>query len=250
MLRALIPLLVILAGYSVAQGAECKIGFTPITSPSALGYQDRGDRCEGLFVQPISTSGLRLVGYQWDVNNFENGASLIQVNTPSDGNKAVTIVSTRKRQYYRMDSSFRQRSFSFPHDLLSHPAIDLGSDELAVLACVDACDTLEPVLMPAIVATAPPAKPNPFIILQASSALQAMRIEISDRTSGKVLFDKQVLKSTWEPWRPAELPLGRFFEHSAEIVLKVTAQGNSTSDIDSIAAVLLAPPQMLVDGRE
>jgi hypothetical protein len=232
-------ILIALAAAGPAAAADCAQGVEPISDPEVLGYQDRGDRCEGLYVQPVATTGLRIVGFHSGQNDISGDTIGTYVHARSDGRKSLTVISTRKRQYYRMDTTFKGASFFYSLELTRHHELKISPGELVARVCVADCSTLRPTLVPARISSSQPKAAVPFVILQATKDLHRLRIEMTDPATGEVLFDRQLLThTTWQAWRPAEIPLAEIFSSTDEIVFKAIAQGRSSNEVDSVSAVL------------
>lgn len=226
-----------------AVAAECDRRLQPIVQPPELAYRDRGDRCEGLYQQPVATTGLRILGFQVD-RIANTGGKGIAIHVESTGRKKLTIESLRRRQYYRLDKALEDsaRDYFYAFDLVNDPGIKLEPAEIAVRVCLERCDSLEPVLIPALIASAEPGTARqPFITLQATEDLTMMHIEIRT-ASGDVLLSKDYLQDRkWPAWRPAELSLGAFFAKASELNFRVTARGPGRGQVDVVSATLRSP---------
>lgn len=221
--------------------ADCARGVQPITSPKALAYQDRGDRCEGLYIRPIATTGLSIVGFHSAPNHFLANENFVEVQTPAAGeSKRLIVVSTRPRQYYRMDADFQDSSFLYPLDLIRHPALAIHPEELAAKVCLENCDTLVPTLIPASLSKVKRNETNSYIILQATEDLTYMKVTATDRETGEVLLSKESSDNfSWPAWRALRVPLANLPKKSDEVSFTVIARGKFQDEIDSVTATLL-----------
>ena len=115
--RSLLSYLLLCIVFCAASAAQaqttCDRTLTPITEPSELAYKERDGRCEGLYVQNISTTGLRIVGYHAGLPRIAANALVLEVNTSAKGKKHLKVSSTRARHYYRMDVEFVEQSLCF-----------------------------------------------------------------------------------------------------------------------------------------
>ncbi len=221
----------------VAQAA-CDPALNPIADPEELAYHARGDRCEGLYVQNISTTGLKIVGYHMGQPNVAENALVLDVWAPGDAPKRLQLSSTRARQYYRMDAEFDGERFTFPLDLMRHPEIRLAPEEIAALSCIAACDSLQPELVPTRLGDKNAAG-QPFVVLQANQDLHGLRITVSDPQTGATLFDRELLEnSTWRAWRPAELPVARFFDTTDVVVIEIRSRGRAAGQFETVSSIL------------
>lgn len=242
-MRLAISMIVALcATVSESWAIDCDKTLVPVMSANDLGYRDRGDRCEGLYQKDVGSTGLRIVGFHNAQNTIAHGSKLATVRTVGDSPKQLSIESTRKRLYYRLDARFAGRSFRYPLQVIRTDELRIEANELATVACVENCNGVRPTLVPVVVTTnADNILPNPFIVLQATSALQKLRIEIQDFATGRVLMDDQLLKTTTlEAWVPVEIPLAAHFAQARKLMFRATAEGSFGGQLDSVVALLQA----------
>lgn len=106
------------------------------------GYRLRGDRCEGLFVQPVAGSASLLVAsFVESFSDFNPRATstLPLAWAPAEPSKPTFLraYGLRRRQYYRMDAERPAgvRSYAWPATILGN--LDLSRQFLGVLAWND-----------------------------------------------------------------------------------------------------------------
>lgn len=236
-LRYILPLMALLLMPTDAE-AKCDESLTPIIEPAELAYKDRGDRCEGLYVQNISTTGLRIVAYHAGLPRAAENALALEIKAPSAAKKHLRISSTRARHYYRVDTEFDQDQYMFSLGLARRGEVGLKVNELAAVSCVEDCSTLLPVLVPTQVGQAEE-NAKPYILLQASKKLHSLRIQIVDIATDETVFDRELLSNTnWHAWRPAEMPVGQFLEKAEAIRVTIRSKGQSQTETDTISAIL------------
>lgn len=225
-------------GFAPAVMAACDPVLNPIADPEELAYRDRGDRCEGLYVQNISTTGLKIIGYHSGQPKFAENALVLDVWAADTSTKWLQISSTRTRHYYRMDAEFAGTRFTFPLDLIRHPEIRLSPEEIAAVSCIAACDSLQPELIPTRLGYEDAAG-QPYVVLQARNDLHGLHIAISDARSGEKLFDRELLQnSVWRAWRPAELPVAQFFDTTDVILVEVRSRGRAAQQFETLSSIL------------
>lgn len=214
--------------------APCNSDIKP-ASIDELAYKDRGDRCEGLFVQKVSATGLHVAAFHKSPAEFDDNALALNVSVGGDvGDKEMSITSLRPNQYYRMDASFSRDNFSLPLELLRHPQIDIKPHELAAVICVRDCQSAVPTL--AAASFADDQNENPYVALVANLEIYELRVTIRDETTGEVLHDKEMLGSrTWPAGRPATFPLKPYFRDREEIFVEIVAAGRGDQLIDSVS---------------
>lgn len=219
---------------SAIAGSQCKADIKP-AAVDELAYKDRGDRCEGLFVQKVSATGLRIAAFHKNAVEFDANALALNVSTGNhSGNKEMSVTSLRPNQYYRMDASFSQGDFSLPLELLRHPAIDMKPHEIAAVICLKDCQGAVPTLMSASFGDED--KANPYVALVANLEIFELRVTIRDEATGSVLHDKEMLGSrTWPAGRPATFPLKPYFRDRDEVLIEIVAAGRGNDVIDSVS---------------
>jgi hypothetical protein len=96
------------------------------------GYRQRGDRCEGIYIQEVSGAPLTIASWteSFESYNLPSTTALsIEWDAPVTSGARLVAQSLRRRLYYRMDASPSGRSFSWQPDLLAAiqiPKTDLG----------------------------------------------------------------------------------------------------------------------------
>jgi hypothetical protein len=137
-----------------------------------LAYRLRGERCEGVYVRDVAgAGGFSVVGFieaSPTPIGIERNEPLHLAWEPSDDVIVnVRAVSLRRRLYYRMDA--RQPAgatgFDWPMDVVG--ALDLGSDELGVVAWIqrDVGGTEQEVYVPVRVSRAgTPAQHDGYVV--------------------------------------------------------------------------------------
>lgn len=126
----------LLAAPCIAQDA-CDPGLEA-ASGRATAYQDRGDRCEGVYALKVSSTKLRLGSFIARFDGFDPSESKgLEIEWPTLPRSEATIrlraYSLNPRSYYRMDTEVpaESRRFRWPVELLA--ALDLGRPEIGVV---------------------------------------------------------------------------------------------------------------------
>jgi hypothetical protein len=124
------------SGPLVAQGPHCDHDLNPSTT-NPLGYRLRGERCEGVYIQDVAATALKLVSFTESYEDFDASLPrplLVDWTPPASSPVHLRAQSLRTRLYYRMDSDrpAGSASFSWPADVLA--ALQLRKPDLGVLA--------------------------------------------------------------------------------------------------------------------
>jgi len=124
-------------GAGTAAG-QCDRSLTPVEG--VAGYRSRGERCEGIYVSPISST-VRLLSLVRGAIEYDlTPGSDVVVTAPHDSSLYVRAVATLPGTYYRMDATLAtSRPLAWPvADVLLE--IGLGPDDLGVFAWYDPAD--------------------------------------------------------------------------------------------------------------
>ncbi|MEJ7830950.1 MAG: hypothetical protein WKF91_22280 [Segetibacter sp.] len=124
--------IIILVFYILGAGFIGRLRSQGICDPSlprikdgSIGYRDRGDRCEGLYINPVSSTTLFVASFTKHFENYDlnaGNALLIEWDKPR-GKKEIHLraQSIKQRLYYRMDSyrSGGNTFYAWPSGLLA-----------------------------------------------------------------------------------------------------------------------------------
>jgi hypothetical protein len=91
---------------------------------STLGYRDRGDRCEGLYVNPVSNTTLFVASFIESFENYELAGNTLLVEwdkPPAEKEIHLRAQGIKPRLYYRMDAyrSGANTFFAWPAGILA-----------------------------------------------------------------------------------------------------------------------------------
>lgn len=215
-----------------AESNLCNAGIKPIKH-GETSYKMRGDRCEGLFLQKVSTTGIRIVGFHNNPINFETDALTMNIiSSDKDSVKNLTVSSLENNKYYRMDTIYADKDFSLSLDIIKHPEINLKPIDLAALICKQDCSNLIPTFIPASFSKG--VKIRPYAILMANLELLQLNILIKDQASGAILYDEEITGGlSWPASKPITVPLKTYLQDRKEILFEVIAVGLGGNSIDN-----------------
>src|SRR5688500_1860053 len=80
----------------------------PAIKEGGLGYRDRGDRCEGLYINPVSNTTLFVASFTQQFENYDNSGNTILIEwdkPPANKEIILRAQGIKPRLYYRMDAS-------------------------------------------------------------------------------------------------------------------------------------------------
>ena len=220
-----------------SQNGFCRADIVP-TDNKKIGYRDRGDRCEGLFVQKVSATGLRIAAFHNHPAIYKKDSLHIGVYSKAvETSKELTVTSIKSRQHYRMDTVFSGDAYDLPLDVLQHPLIDVKPADVSAVVCTDNCQSTLPTLVPA--SFAKDKERNPYVTFIANLQLHELRVTIKDKGTDEILFSQEMLGNrSWAAGRPANFPLKSYLEKSKKLLLEVVAVGRGNKLVDSLIVVL------------
>jgi hypothetical protein len=79
----------------------------PGIKEGGLGYRDRGDRCEGLYINPVSNTTLFVASFTEQFENYDNTGNVILIEwdkPPANQEIHLRAQGIKPRLYYRMDA--------------------------------------------------------------------------------------------------------------------------------------------------
>lgn len=134
-LPIVLQLLLLLPGSSAAQDSYCDRGLVDRARGNA-GYAQRGDRCEGLYVQEVAGTALFLASFVERFDDFDarSGDPLVVGWTAPDAAPVrIRARGVKRDLYYQMDTIGPRgsTSYSWSTDLLA--SLRLGRPDIGVL---------------------------------------------------------------------------------------------------------------------
>lgn len=247
----IIGLLVYLSQFfGVAQSsAQLACQKSPLAvADEGLKYKLRGNRCEGLFMQPVAASShIRVIGYHLHAPVFEPGSKTpIRVSVGgSAASQAIQLhaVSMRFRQYYRMDTMLQSSHlFLWDRTLLNNQQIALRPDELAMVACDGACDKAAPRLLPvSLVADEPPPHPAPELIFSSNVDISKLVVRLVRLPGGKPMEEEVLRGRVLLALSPEHFPLGRSWQAGTYDVTVTAIPRHAEAAVDVTNAEILVP---------
>ena len=134
LLRAALWGSVALAMGPAAAWAQCDQSLRPVEG--AAGYRARGERCEGIYVSPISSTVRLLSLVRGDIEYHLSPGSDVVVTALHNSALHVRAVALVPGAYYRMDARLAAAALVWPvADVLLE--MGLGPDDLGVFAWYD-----------------------------------------------------------------------------------------------------------------
>ena len=96
----------------------------PGIKDGGLGYRDRGDRCEGLYINPVSNTTLFVASFTEQFENYDNTGNTMLIEwdqPPANREIHLRAQGIKPRLYYRMDTykSGANTFFAWPAGILS-----------------------------------------------------------------------------------------------------------------------------------
>ena len=128
----------VLANVLLARPGDCDSSLTQVNTP--LGYRDRGDRCEGMYVKEVSSTTLYVASLTEVFEEYDiKSAEPLHVEwdrLPGNSSVRLRAQGLKRKLYYRMDTvqSPPTTSYVWPSNVLASlniPKSDVGMVALA-----------------------------------------------------------------------------------------------------------------------
>jgi hypothetical protein len=126
----------LLASSSVASRSHCDPSLAPSTN-NPFGYIDRGDRCEGVYIQVVGGTMLTLLSFTSAFDSLDPTPAVPVViewaAPPGTRDVHLRALSMQRRLFYRMDTSIQTGStrYRWPTDVLA--AVNLAPANIGLL---------------------------------------------------------------------------------------------------------------------
>jgi len=228
-----------------AQAVPCDPSLSP-SSSDPWGYRVRGDRCEGIYAQPVAGTPLIVASFTERFDTFDpDSVTGLVLRWPVAGSSSVRIraIALRRRFYYRMDAEqpAAAGSWDWPADLIS--ALGLSRPELGVVAWTrqTAGNTERDVHFPLRIGRDPAAAENAEYMLVVMPQVELTEVYVSvalmDETGRPVrwLRDEEPLGYGYYPAdRPVEIPVARPEEpglYRVQIGARIRSGGSLASEL-------------------
>jgi hypothetical protein len=263
-IASLCAALLIAQSHSAAQSIPpCPKSVLPIAD-DGLKYKFRGDRCEGLFMQPVAAaSHLEIIGYHEHAPAYlqkSKNPLRVSVTLPSssdsrmfwqvaevEGNSAhtnsIALRALSAKQKYRMDAEVQPgKPFLWDRNVLDMQQIDVLPKDLLMLACEESCYRAKLRLLPAsVVGDVPLPRQTPELVFRAAVDLSKLYVRITKLPNGNTITDEilrgqQVLAGT-----PQHIPLNPLIQGPGTYRVILTAIPAYTAGVDAVEVQIVAP---------
>jgi hypothetical protein len=221
-LFSVIALLVPLCCPSRPAAAEnfCDPGLGENTK-GTMTYKMRGDRCEGIFAQQVSSPHIEIRSLVGTIQPFDpkRDSELVLVWKAPPGNKAevqLRAFSFKPGRYYRMDTRVHpdRSAYRWPTDVLD--SVGLGKADLGLLAWTESVEpegTKSAVYLPLSTGTgSSQAKKGYTVTFVPSTRLSEVHVKVSRLEGQKVptvLGDEKLVDEYYALGEPAEFSTGK-----------------------------------------
>ena len=151
---------------------------------SQVTYQNRGEFCEGLYVQNYSNfEKTEIIGFQVVPILFpiasEDKVSVKLLNKIQQQAQLI-VHDVVPLKFYQMDKLFDENEDSFEWDLgiISDTRVNLDAKDIAALACVPDCASKNAELLPVLISAEPPSDSKSIASLIFKLPLDTARVKI------------------------------------------------------------------------
>jgi hypothetical protein len=198
--------------------ASCdKLLEQPESNP--YGYRLRGDRCEGIYVQPVAGTPLVVAGFtatfdEYDVRTVQSLD--VAWSSPTEGQIQLRAYGLRRKLHYRMDAALpsSRRSYKWPAEILT--GLEIPRSDVGVSGWIRTRvgQTDRDVYLPLRIGT-PRSRPEAYtLVLLPSVPLSEVYVSIApvdaNGRTAKYIRDEEPLKYNYYPAeRAIEIPISR-----------------------------------------
>ncbi len=122
---------------SAGSQSHCDASLTQLTN-NPLGYRDRGDRCEGIYIEKVGSTTLLVASLTEYFEEYKIGSGkaldIEWDKPPGNGNVSVRAQALKRHLYYRMDTAQAsgRASYHWPTDILA--SLNIIKNDLGVVA--------------------------------------------------------------------------------------------------------------------
>ncbi len=223
----------------------------PVSSNYALRYDQRGspeensDRCEGLFVQEVSSRPLEVASFTWVFETYEPVSEdhlTVTWEAPNALRAHLQGLALRPHLYYRMDTTRPAESTSFRWDAVILAKFNISRNDLGVIGWVERDE--RKVYLPLRITRGPTATPSDRyrLVLMPGQELQEVYVSIAtvdDSGNPQTFFPDYHGKTLDYGYYPAQQPIdldiplallpqaGRYY---VEVVARFTRGGSTSTD--------------------
>jgi len=210
----LLPCVVAVGSLSAEQHCDSSL---PRDPGYALGYQLRGDRCEGVYIRNVSESNLQIASFTALVEPFDpKSVKTVRLQWTPPGPEPVHLraASLTEKQYYRMDSLRPAGAsiYDWPTEILA--ALRLSTSELGLLTWVfrNMQGTARAVYLPVSVGRLAGAASQYEVLLVPGGSLKSVYMTLAalraDGSTESTLLNGQTFRSGyWPAGTPLKIPL-------------------------------------------
>lgn len=191
--------------------------YLPISTQNPFGYRMRGDRCEGIYVQPVASTPLVVASFgQLNVPQPPTATGALVVNWGA-GSRDVRLraVSLKPKTYYRMDrwQAAGSRSYRWPTDVLA--ALKLTARDIGIVAWTKQKhgSGVREVYLPVRIGAAPRGRENIYeLVLVPGNELSEVFVALTSVRAGdrrvQVSASKPLLYGIYPAGRSVRIPVG------------------------------------------
>jgi hypothetical protein len=192
---------------AVMQSRYCD-RYLPVSTQNPFGYRLRGDRCEGIYVKPVSATPLTVASFgQLNAPQLPASGGVLLVEWTADsGNVRLRANSLKSKTYYRMDSlqPAAARSYRWPTDVLA--ALRLTMKDIGVVAWTEqkVAGKVREVYLPIRIGQPPAAQETAYeLVLVPGDELKEVFITLSKVDAGGQIVQVSAPKSLNYGFYPA-----------------------------------------------
>jgi hypothetical protein len=136
---ALLVTLLLLAVTSRSQQSPCDPSLSQLAQ-GPQGYRLRGNRCEGIYVQPVGSTTLLLASFTGSFADFDPKSAdklSIDWSSPGGGTIHLRAYGLHEKLYYQMDAAVPSDKAPFPWEVDLLDELHLSKEDIGVVGFID-----------------------------------------------------------------------------------------------------------------
>jgi len=246
--RICIALVIVMGTTEQASRAQDCALDVKVDERNPVAYQARRDRCEGVYDQPAANRiNLHIAGFHLGAPVFDprkdNTVRIVARPYEARWEVQLRVISTRRRDYFQMDTSTigDDGSFTWSLDVVRQLDDPLRPFATAALACVSDCRSTRAPLLPVNLSGASAADSHPptTLMVLVMADVELSNLTATLRQGAETIFEDLVLgHPPLPPHKPIRIPIDGV--DAGEALLSISA-ATRRGQRDYVEAVLLVP---------
>ncbi len=184
-------------------------------------YRDRGHYCEGSYRRPYSgqiEERFKIIGLQPALGVVDDevvSTAVVRAASLLERPLHLVIVGMVPAKFYRLDAHLEAGTseLNWSLEIVRHVRINLGSRDLAAIACIDSCSDRKRILVPFVILTKSSAGNKQELLFSLPIEAQSFSLSVIDKLTGKELRSAKVSRPSFNPSKIQRVAINEIFSH-------------------------------------